>query len=48
MEKKPKAAVGDRYDVLLTDGGDEKIEVTRIVKEDHRPTPSRSRADRAL
>jgi large subunit ribosomal protein L7/L12 len=33
MKKKPKAAVGDRYDVILTDGGDEKIEVARIVKE---------------
>jgi hypothetical protein len=27
MKKKPKAAVGDRYDVILTDGGDQKIEV---------------------
>jgi hypothetical protein len=26
MKKKPKAAVGDGYDVILTDGGDEKIE----------------------
>ena len=33
MKKKPKAAVGDRYDVILTDGGDQKIEVARIVKE---------------
>jgi hypothetical protein len=33
MKKKPKAAVGDRYDVILTDGGDHKIEVARIVKE---------------
>jgi hypothetical protein len=32
MKKKPKAAVGDRYDVILTDGGDQKIEVARIVK----------------
>jgi hypothetical protein len=24
MKKKPKAAVGDRYDVILTDGGDQK------------------------
>jgi hypothetical protein len=23
MKKKPKAAVGDRYDVVLTDGGDQ-------------------------
>jgi ribosomal protein L7/L12 len=33
MKKKPKAAVGDRHDVILTDGGDQKIEVARIVKE---------------
>ena len=33
MKKKPKAAVGDRYDVILSDGGDQKIEVARIVKE---------------
>jgi hypothetical protein len=33
MKKNPKAAVGDRYDVILTDGGDQKIEVARIVKE---------------
>ena len=33
MKKKAKAAVGDRYDVILTDGGDQKIEVVRIVKE---------------
>jgi large subunit ribosomal protein L7/L12 len=33
MKKKPKAAVGDRYDVILTDGGDRKIEVARVVKE---------------
>jgi hypothetical protein len=33
VKKKPKAAVGDRYEVILTDGGDQKIEVARIVKE---------------
>ena len=33
MKKKPKAAAGDRYDVILTDGGDQKIEVARVVKE---------------
>ena len=33
MKKKPKASVGDRYDVILTDGGDQKIEVARVVKE---------------
>jgi large subunit ribosomal protein L7/L12 len=33
VKNKPKAAVGDRYDVILTDGGDQKIEVARIVKE---------------
>jgi ribosomal protein L7/L12 len=33
MKKEPKAAVGDRYDVILTDGGDQEIEVARIVKE---------------
>ena len=32
MKKKPKAAVGDRYDVILTDGGDQKIEVARVVQ----------------
>jgi len=32
MKGKPKAAVGNRYDVVLTDGGDQKIEVVRIVK----------------
>jgi large subunit ribosomal protein L7/L12 len=32
LKKKPKAAVGDRYDVILTDGGDQKIEVARVVK----------------
>jgi hypothetical protein len=26
VKKKPKAAVGDRYDVILTYGGDRKIE----------------------
>ena len=32
--KKPKAAVGVRYDVILTDGGDQKIEVaTTVVQE---------------
>jgi len=25
MKGKPKAAVGNRYDVVLTDGGDQKI-----------------------
>ena len=33
MKEKPKAAVGDRYDVTLTNGGDQKIEVARVVKE---------------
>ena len=33
MKKKPKAALGDRYDVILTDGGDQKIEVARVVQE---------------
>jgi hypothetical protein len=33
VKKKPKAAVGDRYDVILTYGGDRKIEVARVVKE---------------
>jgi ribosomal protein L7/L12 len=33
MKKKPKAAAGDRSDVILTDGGDQKIEVARVVKE---------------
>jgi len=33
MKRKAKAAVGNRYDVILTDGGDQKIEVVRIVKE---------------
>jgi large subunit ribosomal protein L7/L12 len=33
MKKKPKAAVGDRYDVILTNGGDQKIEVARVVTE---------------
>ena len=33
MKKKPEAGVGDRYDVILIDGGDQKIEVARIVKE---------------
>jgi large subunit ribosomal protein L7/L12 len=33
MKEKPKAAVGNRYDVILTDGGDQKIEVARVVKE---------------
>jgi hypothetical protein len=48
MKKKPKAAVGDRYDVILTDGGDQKIEVARIVKKSTGRTPSRCRAIRAL
>ncbi len=33
MKEKPKAAVGNRYDVILTDGGDQKIGVARVVKE---------------
>ena len=33
MKKKPKAAVGERYDVVVTDGRDQKIEMARIVKE---------------
>ena len=33
MKKKPEAGVGDRYDVILIDGGDQKIEVARVVKE---------------
>jgi len=33
MKNKPKAAVGDRCDVILTDGGDQKIEVARVVAE---------------
>ena len=33
MKKKPGAALGDRYDVILTDGGDQKIEVARVVAE---------------
>jgi large subunit ribosomal protein L7/L12 len=33
VKKKPKAAVWDLYDVILSDGGDQRIEVARIVKE---------------
>jgi len=33
IKNKPKATVGDRYDVILTDGSDPKIEVARIVIE---------------
>jgi hypothetical protein len=33
MKKKPKAAMGDRHDVIMIDGGDQKIEVARVVKE---------------
>jgi ribosomal protein L7/L12 len=32
VKRKPKAA-GDRYDVILTYGGDQKIEVARVVKQ---------------
>ena len=48
MKKKPKAAVGDRYDVILTDGGDQKIEVARVVKTITGRHRVGCRADRAL
>jgi hypothetical protein len=48
MKKKPKAAVGDRYDAILTDGGDRKIEVARVVKTITGRHRVEWRADRAL
>jgi ribosomal protein L7/L12 len=48
MKKKPKAAVGDRYDAILTDGGDQKIEVARVVKTITGRHRVGCRADRAL
>jgi hypothetical protein len=42
MKKKPKAAVGDRYDVILTDGGDQMIFYSRPDLERHRGGEPRS------
>jgi large subunit ribosomal protein L7/L12 len=33
LKSKGKAPGGDRYDVILTDGGDRKIEVAKIFNE---------------